>query len=78
MLVALLTGQQEKLLKALQSLGSSWYTRAEIAKALSKNRLNPVDITVLDFLVDHGYAEKQMQVASRPQINAWTYRVKGG
>lgn len=69
-----LTGKAEELLTALQSSVSGWYSRSEVAKILSKPRLNPYEVDMLDALVDAGYLERSEQLRGiKPAI---VYRVK--
>ncbi len=60
-----------KLLEAIQSGGSKWQTRREIAQRLGKRWLNPVDVFILDILVEQGLIAK----ITRPRAGIVAYTV---
>ncbi len=66
-----------KLLEAVQTGGSQWQTRREIAQRLGKRWLNPVDVFMLDMLAEQGLIEQVKQ--PRAGIVAYTlrYRMNG-
>jgi hypothetical protein len=60
-----------------REMGSGWHSRADLAKALNKNRLNPADCLLLDVMVSQGLLERSMAQTTSPTINRWLYRIKG-
>jgi hypothetical protein len=69
--------RQHILSDALKALGPGWHGRQAIAVYLSKNKLNPVEVAVLDFLAAAGQVERRMQpTEEQPHISRWVYRVK--
>ncbi len=71
-----LTEQAETLYRALVACGPGWHSRAELAKQMGKNRLNPFDTTLLDVLRDAGRIEAEQQDTPGPITYKWVYRVK--
>lgn len=67
---------QETVFNALQALGRGWFSRAEIARQLNKNQLNPVESTALDLLVREGKLEKTSQPAGKGNVTKYVYKVK--
>src|SRR5258708_26801748 len=71
---------EDKELEMLQALrqfgGTTWHDRQELAAALSKKRLNPVEIVALDLLVSAGKTEKELHVGNQPHVLRWVYRIK--
>jgi hypothetical protein len=51
-------------------------TRAEVAQALGKNQLNPVDKAALDSLVAAGKLKRTSKPAGRGNILKFVYRLK--
>jgi len=56
-MLATLDDVAEKLYRALETLGSGYHDRTELAAALGKQKLNPVDNLALESLVDNGRIE---------------------
>jgi hypothetical protein len=73
---------REQLYTLLQALGSGWHTRADLAKKLYKNHLNPVEIAALEMLVAEGRVERLTQPAVTAgrgsNLSRNVYRIKGG
>ncbi len=71
-----LEGKALELLNVLRNAGPGWHSRAELATLMGKNRLNSVEVAVLDLLVGQGHIEKSMSPSARPHIQQWQYRLR--
>ncbi len=63
------------VLAALEKLGGGWHSRADLARAMDKARLNLSEITILETLVEAGKVAKQ-STQPTPGSNAYMYRLK--
>jgi hypothetical protein len=71
-----LQGRTQDILAALKDMGPGWHSRADLAAHFSKNRLNPVEVAALDYLVAVGLIESELHPTSTQHINQWVYRIK--
>ncbi len=70
---------REQLYAALRALGPGWHARTDLARAIGKARLNPVEAAALDLLASEGRIEKRSQPVGLEgpggNIHHWVYRV---
>jgi uncharacterized membrane protein len=70
-----LSNQTEAILEVLKKI-PDWATRAEIARALGKRRLNPYELAALDLLVERGQIITQQEKMPGAIGFQWQYKVK--
>ena len=71
-----LTLQAENLLEIVRRGNGEIVTRADIAKAMDKTRLNVWDVKLLDDLIGQGYIEGEKRPIKSPIGYEWVYRSK--
>jgi hypothetical protein len=77
-LIVTIEDTAERLYSLLLKLGPGWHDRAELAKKLGKNKLNPVEAAALDLLASAGRVERVTQQAGTGNITRFVYQVKEG
>ncbi len=75
LMTAQLTVKQAALIEVLRSMGAGWHSRAAIATAMGKNRLNPLDIAALDELSAFVEIERRAVIGDRPSFAQYEYRL---
>lgn len=69
----------EALYTTLQAMPVSWYSRAEIANAIGKGKLNISEQAALDRLAEAGRIERRIAAAPRSEFNQrLEYRLVNG
>ncbi len=80
-MLATIDETQERILNGLKSLGAGWHDRAELADAMGKRKLNPVEALALEMLAEN----KKVEAVDQPivsegrgrNITRRVYRVRG-
>lgn len=70
-----ITAHAEKLLNGLEKKRNQWQTRNDIAKLISKKRLTPYDIDLLDLLAEQGYIRREQEEGYSREGYRWVYGV---
>lgn len=70
-----LTAHADKLLNGLEKHRNQWLTRREIALAISKKRLTPYDIDMLELLAEKGKIRMEQEEGFSREGFRWIYGV---
>lgn len=68
--------RQTEVLTVLRGQGDKWIGRTELAKALGRKKLNPLDLQALAVLETVGQIEVERRPDTRPAGFVAYYRVK--
>ena len=65
----------ERIVAALKTQPTTWFTRRDIARALGKRQLSPYHLTLLEKLKNKGLIEVSHRPNETPIGYEWLYRV---